>query len=254
MLSPVNSACPGLSALQADLSRALLDGNAPVPAEIRDAARFAIHRNTVFVGLIEALRSTFPVVERLVGEDFFRATARVFAASHPPQSPVLAEYGDGFADFLEGFEPARELPYLADAARLEWLQNLAFQAPDRAALPLSALAATPSEDAGELSFEFHPSAGLMASAYPIVTIWRANTHDAEVRFIGPDLPGEAALVIRPALTVLTLPLTLAEHGFVSALMCGKRLRDTSMAEAAPVFARLISTGAFCGFGKTTTKD
>lgn len=250
---PAIDACPELTALQARMSRALLNGAEPAPAEITNEARFAIHRNTVFVGLIETLRSTFPVIGRLVGEDFFRAAARAFAADHPPKSPVLAEYGEGFAGFLEEFEPARELPYLADVARLEWLRNLAFHAPDRARLAFSALEAIPPGDVGGLRFEFHPSAGLIASPYPIVSIWRTNTHDADVEFIGPDLPGEAALVIRPKRRVMTLPLTIAEHGFVAALMCGKTLREASMTDSVYAFARLISTGALCGLHPRPTK-
>jgi len=51
---------------------------------------------------------------------------------HPRASAraaALAEYGDGFADFLAGFAPAQSLPYLADVARLEWAINAAYHAP-----------------------------------------------------------------------------------------------------------------------------
>jgi hypothetical protein len=80
---------------------ALLDPELPVPAGVlgRAAAaphRFAIYRNNFVAGLTQALRHRFPVSERLVGEDFFRAMARDYIAGHRPRSPLLMTYGDDF--------------------------------------------------------------------------------------------------------------------------------------------------------------
>src|SRR5690606_15015602 len=83
------------------------------------ARRFAVYRNNVVVGLVNALAARFPALQRIVGEEFFRAMAQLYVRAHPPRSRLLMEYGDGFADFIAAFEPAAELPYLADIARLE---------------------------------------------------------------------------------------------------------------------------------------
>lgn len=82
-------------------------------------ARLAVYRNNVVGSLIDALADAFPVAQQLVGVAFFRAMAGVFARQAPPRSRILAHYGEGFAEFIEGFEPARSVPYLADVARLE---------------------------------------------------------------------------------------------------------------------------------------
>ena len=63
--------------------------------------RFDVYRNNCVVSLCEALAAGFPVVETLVGEEFFKAMARVYVGEHPPCSPVLMEYGETFARFLE---------------------------------------------------------------------------------------------------------------------------------------------------------
>lgn len=254
MTASSKGASDDLAALQSGMSRALL-GKDACPAGVRDAARFAIHRNNVFVALIEALRAAYPVTERLVGEEFFRASARLFSEASPPSSPVLAEYGEGFPAFLESFEPAREAPYLGGVARLEWLRTVAFHAPCRAALVPEALAEVPAERAGELVFEFHPSAGLVVSPHPVVSIWAANAteaseRDAEAPPIRPGMPGEAALVVRRDLSVLTLRLDHAEHAVVSVLMGGGSLLEAFAAAQPGVFfasvlARLLSAGALC---------
>jgi uncharacterized membrane protein YphA (DoxX/SURF4 family) len=110
----------------AEFAAALLNSAAALPADIRacnrvaTSRRFAIYRNNVMVTLIDALADCYPVVNALVGEEFFRTMAREFAGHHFPSSPIMAEYGNGFAEFIETFAPAATLPYLSDMARLEW--------------------------------------------------------------------------------------------------------------------------------------
>ena len=58
-------------------------------------------------------------MEKIVGEEFFAAMARAFVTEQPPCTPLLATYGDQLAAFIAAFEPAREIAYLADVARLE---------------------------------------------------------------------------------------------------------------------------------------
>ncbi len=120
--------------------------------------RFAVYRNNVMVSLIDALADTYPVTQALVGEEFFRAMAGVFARSRPPRSPVMAHYGEGFAGFIEDFQPAAGLPYLADVARLELLRVQAYHAADAAAVPAEEIALLLA-DAGRLAqarFSFSP--------------------------------------------------------------------------------------------------
>jgi hypothetical protein len=244
-----------LAALQTGFLHALLGGADDVPCELTNAARLNIHRNTIFVGLTDILRGRYPVIERLVGEEFFRATTRTFIETLPPTSPVLLLYGSGFATFLETFGPAQELPYLPDVARLEWLRHVAYHAADSTTVTAGRLTEIPAERAGNLRFELHPSASIIRSPYPIVSIWDTNAHDTDVRVIGSDFVGETALIIRPALSVAVLRLEAAEHAFVSALGNGATLEEAAeraVAESAKfsfpqAFARLLAAGAFCRF-------
>ncbi len=248
-----------LAALQGDFTRALLGGGAQDAAGVAPH-RFTVYRNNVFASLAEVLRARYPAVERLTGEDFFAAAARVFVSEHPPSSPVLLEYGEGFAAFLAAFEPARELPYLADVARLEWLRHAAFHAADCPALTAAALSAVAPERAGELIFERHPSLGLISSPYPAVSIWETNVRDEHVRSIGPELPGEAALIVRPALEVSVHRLDPGEHLFAAALLSGLTLADAARTASATAvlslphaIAKLLAAGAFRGFRLDATR-
>ena len=84
-----------------------------------DSRRFAVYRNNIAVSLIAAIEARYPVARRLVGDAFFRAMARAFVARSKPRSAVILHYGADFPDFIAEFEPARDIAYLADVARLE---------------------------------------------------------------------------------------------------------------------------------------
>jgi hypothetical protein len=109
--------------IQQTFAEALLDADRPVPGAVTSHTartpqkRFAVYRNNVVTGLIAALRAQFPACERIVGEEFFAAMARVYIDTEPPRSPILVTYGDGFPAFVASFAPAADIEYLADVAR-----------------------------------------------------------------------------------------------------------------------------------------
>jgi hypothetical protein len=171
---------PALRDLQAAFRRALLEGDdgslvALVDSDgIAAADRLAVHRNNLRISLTDALRDTFPVVCRLVDERFFAYAADEFLTTSPPRRACLAEYGAGFADFLAAFPPSRELTYLPDVARLEWLLNVAAHAADAAPLLPASLAGVAAVDTPRLVFRPAPSLGFLASPWPVERIWRLN--------------------------------------------------------------------------------
>jgi len=211
---------PSLAELQADFAAALADPTLPAPAG--SGRRFDVHRNNRAVSLIEALEANFPVVRRLVGNDFFHAAAKAYIRRHPPRSPVLLLYGETFGAFLEDFEPARDVSYLGDVARLEWARLNAFHAADAEPLSVARLAEVPRERLAELRFTLHPSLQLLASRWPIASLWAGD--DADMK------KGQAVAVIRPALNVDLRILPPGGHGFVTALAAGATL--DAAAEAA----------------------
>jgi hypothetical protein len=198
----------GLTELQHRFAHAVLQAPLAVPDGIRHDVRptrerrFGVYRNNVKASLSAALAARFPVVERLVGDEFFTAMALVFIERDPPRSPVLAEYGAAFANFLEGFDPAADLPYLPDIARLEWSRHAAFHSADASAADLGRLAELPPEALGSVRLGLHPAMAVIASPWPIVSVWTTNTYDATPEAPAADWTGETALVTRPHLEVL----------------------------------------------------
>jgi hypothetical protein len=190
---------------QRSFARALFDPNVTSPRGIawngKDDVtwRFAVHRNNMVVGLVNAISARFPVIEKLVGHDFFAAMAKAFVRAKPPRTPLLMTYGDEFPDFIRTFVPARELPYLADVARIEAARTRAYHAADAAPLGAKALGGKDADILIALRARLHPSLEIVRSEHPIVNIWAMNHGEQKLALIG-SWHGEDALVIRPIST------------------------------------------------------
>lgn len=211
---------------QSAFVRALLDPELPPPNEVEAShgfapkRRFAVYRNNVCVGLVDALAERFPICLQLVGDEFFRAMAQCYVRERLPRTPMLFEYGDAFAAFVSEFEPARELPYFPDVARLEYAVGAAYHAADAAPLPLDFLRALLHERLDNATAVLHPSTHVVASAYPIVSIWRRHMSDDEMTPVVLD-HGEEALVVRPELAIKVAALPAGGSAFVDALRNGR---------------------------------
>ena len=229
-----------LSDVQAGFADALTQPELPVPEAIGLRCgqpvkrRFDVYRNNVVAGMTETLRATYPAVERLVGADFFSASARVYLDQHPPCSPLLFQYGEAFGDFLDAFAPAASTPYLGDVARLEWARLRAYHAADGEPLTIDALgkcllAESGQEvDPGSFRFSLHPSLSLMRSPWPVVSLWAASIGLASSEDVDMTA-SEAALTVRPSLTVETRQLPAPSFFFMSALIRGKTLEQAATA-------------------------
>lgn len=195
--------------MQREFAERLRNPDAPAPAAITptpgasSVRRFNVYRNNSTASLIDALGAAYPVVKRLVGDEFFAAMARVFVAQTVPKSPVILTYGEPFPEFVAGFEPAASVPYLADVARLECAWLSAYHAEDRDPVGIDQLARFNPDQLEDVRFVLHPSWRLVCSAWPVVSIWHAHQGGGDPAKAMQDLEpgGEQALIVRPQFDV-----------------------------------------------------
>ena len=188
-------------------------------------SRIAIYRNNVFSNYRKALAATFPVVQALVGRAFFGTAVEAFVRAHPSTRGDVNRYGGDLPRFLAAYAPARDLPYLADVARLEWAIDQAAIAADAAALDLDALAAVPEDALPELRFRLHPSARLLRSAHPILSIWHAHQPGHEDDRVDLGAGGDALLIVRGGDGIGVRRLAPANHAFLRGLAADLVLAD-----------------------------
>lgn len=230
---------PDLAAFQ-DAFAASLTGDPPPDAP----AGLAVYRNTIAQGLIEVLAAAYPTVQRLMGPAGFAAQAPAFARAHPPASPVLALYGEGFAAWLTSRVP-EDLAYLPEVARIDRAWTEAHNAADAPRL---------TEPRFDAPVRPHPAARLLTFDLPAVTLWRLNRPPAPVLQspLAPDWRPEACLVSRPDDAVIVTDLDPDTLFFLRACLDGATFGEAAVAlmqerpdaDLGNLFARLLTAGAF----------
>jgi hypothetical protein len=224
---------PSLETMQREICDAICGGDAEISELIAGdgmdpSARLRIYRNHAVITLTDALKATYPVICRLVGEGFFAYAAHEFIREHIPEKPSLAEYGGALPDFLAEFPPCRDLAYLVDVARLEWAINEALHAEGAPAIARHQLSAISPAEAPQLALSLHPSLKLVESRWPIERIWRANQADGDPDLaIDLDSGGVRLQVHRRGDRVAIKSLTDCEFAFLRALADGNPLGDAA---------------------------
>lgn len=154
-----------------------VDAIRPVPGRAACAA-LAIYRDSVIGAMSAALAAAYPVCQALVGAGFFRRMAASYIERHPSTQPDLDRYGAQLPEFIEAYEAAAGLGYLADVARLEWAWQCAFYAPEPAPFDAQALAGLAAGVQEDIVFEPAPGAALLHSPYPVQRIWQLHQASA----------------------------------------------------------------------------
>ncbi len=171
-----------------------------------------VYRNNYRGNLHDSLAGAYPVIQLLVGEDFFRLLAKRYIEHHSSRSGNLHRYGSEMAEFLSHFEKTQHLVYLPDMARLEWAYHHAYFAENVPPFDLNRLATVSAEAYPDLRWKLHPSCTLLTSAYPIAAIWQAHQDGAPTDFhIDLDSGGDSLLVYRNVLQIEIVSIAPASH-------------------------------------------
>ncbi len=238
------------------LGRELPHGSLVAGPNYSVATAIGVYRNNYRGNLHDALAGAYPVVEQLVGREFFRRLTREFIERQPSHSGNLHHYGAEMAAFIAAFEAAQELAYLADVAALEWACHCAYFADDAATLDIAKLAQILPEQYPGLVLITHPACHVLRSRYPVAAIWHAHQPGAPGDFhIDLDSGACCVLIIRQDDAVQVSELNEADAGWLSNIRDGSTLGAATAAtlERYPDFdlqaglANLVLRGVFAGF-------
>jgi hypothetical protein len=224
---------PTLRELQRRFAAALFaDAYEPLSADLRVSgsdgrARLGVYRNQLHAAFARTLALEFPVIERLVGGEYFQRLGREFQAVHPSRAGNLHHIGAPFAAFLKQRFSGGPYDYLPDVAELEWALQECTVAPEAPAFDLHALQSVDPANYADLHFEFHPACRLVRSRYPTLDIWRANQIGSTAAEIIDLASGETrVLAQRSAQGVVFHVLSAPEFAFLV-----KIARDFSLGAA-----------------------
>lgn len=255
---------PALNDTLSDFVRAIVRGEAPssqINASYQNysaAVAIEVYRNNFRGNLHDTLAGEYPVIEQIVGKDFFRRMTRQFIGQYPSRSGNLNHYGAEMASFVAAFEPAQELVYLPDIAALEWACHCAYFADDADTLDIAKLSQIPPEQYPDLIL--HTACYLVRSRYPVAAIWHAHQPGAPSDFhLDLDNGSSNALVSRKDDFVMVSELVEADTEWLQSIQTGASLGDATAAilECYPDFdlqaamLNLATQGVLIGFNVNT---
>jgi hypothetical protein len=150
-----------LAELQRDFQRHVMHGHESIidavggtPA-VPATLRLAIYSEAYRLRLTDALASTLPRLQQLMGHDRFAALAGEYIDLSPSSYPSIRWFGDQLPRLLSRSFP--EQPWLAELASWEWAIAAAFDGADAEPVGVDALAAVAPEQWPTLRFQFHPT-------------------------------------------------------------------------------------------------
>jgi hypothetical protein len=188
-----------------------------VSARFSAAQRLQVYRNNFLISLREALAAVYPVIHKLVGDEFFQHLAREYIQLYPSRTGNLHDVGDEFADFLKSFPGVETLPYLADVARLEWAYHRVFHTSEQQVLNIGELASLDEAQTAGLVFQVSRGCVFFASDYPVLRIWQANQDGNEEMIVSIDEGGDRFVVVRHGTEIEFHPLQVGVFALLESL-------------------------------------
>jgi hypothetical protein len=200
--------------------KSVVDAPPLAPAE-----RVRVYRNAYRVRLLDALKDTYPVLFKILGDEMFENLGDAFIDAQPSVHRSIRWYGRELSDFLTQRPPYTEQPILAEIARFEWTLSEVFDAADAVPVGRDALQAVDPDSWDQLGFVFHPSLRLLDLSWNTVAVWQAMSRDED-----PPQPEAAEtpipwLLWRRDLTNRFRSLDAAEKASLQAGLSGKRFGE-----------------------------
>ncbi len=133
----------------------------------------SVYRNGFMRSCIDALKSNYPVVLSLVGEEFFVFLAQQYIAEYPPKSGTLVGYGQDLPAYIDQQKDKHDLLYLSGIAELDkaWLD--VYFSPDTESLSADSVSLFIEQGAEltDLPLSLVSAVRVVETAYCLSQIW-----------------------------------------------------------------------------------
>ena len=180
----------------------------------------AVYRNGFIKTCVEVLKSNYPVVMSLVGEDYFFTLAHLFVQKYPPRQGSLTGYGLEFPAEIEVRISQHQLPYLADIASLDraWFEcyfaadGYSLSGDDINELESDAVSLT------ALPMSLAPWVKMVKTQFDVADLWTTLKHQGQLESninVVPD--SQTILVWRKEGTINLRQLSAGEQKFLVAV-------------------------------------
>lgn len=183
-------------------------------------ANLEIYKYNFLSNLTQTLRDTYPLICKIVGDEYFCFIAAEYIQHYPSRSGNLAEYGQYFADFINHYPALNDYVYLSEVARFEWICHNVSIASNAPVIDISLALFIKPDQYPHLYFTLHPASEIVAFRYPILDIIDLCKNISDVP-VNIDKGGVNLLIIRREFDIMLVTLSLADYYFLQALQSGE---------------------------------
>lgn len=196
---------------------------------VHPAHHIEIYRHNVQQTLLNLLAEIYPLISKLVGNDYFVMLAKEYTELYPSRTGNLHEYGHYFNDFIADHASLKHLPYLSEVAYFEWTCHNLFFTADAPTLDLTTLRQVTEDQYQNLHVCLNPALALIKFYYPILDIIELcqTNHNKEVNLNKGDT---FLLMLRSENKIKLQALPQADFYFLCQLQDGATL-GTALATA-----------------------
>jgi hypothetical protein len=242
----------GLLRWQEDVQHAILTPDSTLTAQLARRLRVqgasAEQRINVYVAayvlrLGEALRTNYPALHQLLGDEEFDRMACRHLATHPPAHTSIRWFGQHLADFLSRELPYANIPSIGELAEFEWALRHTIDAADAQRITVEALQMIEPESWAALTFSVHPSVSILHFHWNAPQIWSALVTDTPLpEPLGQDMHWlvyrQPSLVTgwRSATTAEVIALNGINNGASFADLCEELGDQVDDAQSIPLLA------------------
>jgi len=164
-----------LNSIQAELHNAILGRDAKLDfikqnGKISTNDRLSVHVDTVLENLVNSLYISYQGIWKLIGKDCARGVALAYIHSENSlmSRAAMSDFGANFPEFLNNFPSTKDLLYLKDYARLEWLRSKSYASPKAEMLNQQALQIALSNGIEKYKIQFNDSVYFMHSDFSLM--------------------------------------------------------------------------------------
>jgi len=141
------------------------------------AQRMTFYGNAYVLRLKEALMTDYEMLHCYLGDELFEQLMDSYIEQHPSQHTSLRYFGQHMVELTQQLEPFKQLPEVAEMAKIEQAFATSFDAANSPAVSLNQLADLNPEAWATLRLSFHDSVQLVPQHYNSFQIWRALSND-----------------------------------------------------------------------------
>ncbi|NRD71973.1 putative DNA-binding domain-containing protein [Shewanella sp. VB17] len=219
----------------------------------REIDRLAVYRNNNNQALTAAMRTAYPICDKILGEQCFDQLARNYQVHHPLKQSHLNQYGEFFSELLANTIAVHTefagLEYLSDLAQLEWLLQLSYYAGDRRdCYSLSQLGLLSEDQQASVVMLLRPDVKLLRSTYPLYELWlKYQGEQDNIKISAPEDEYHFCIYRNPFKPQVER-ISSEEYRVLTDIMLSHSL--SQMTESGVDMASLnsvITTGWVCGF-------